>query len=151
MEEKALIESEQSGFLDRCVVAIVGLVVVARLLTPTEGADAGQTLWIVQFCLLGLVLWGYRQFRRRSVAIRWTTIDAAVGLLVAGQVVAALWVLATDGDKRAALNMLWEWIGVGTTFFLVRQTIATAVDRQRLALSLVATAVALSGLGRFHQ
>ena len=43
--------------------------------------------------------------------------------------------------------MIWEWIGLGVLFFLLRQTITTRQIRQRFLLSVVSVAVVLSSLG----
>ena len=128
-----------------------GLLFLARFLVPAESADEGETLWIVVGWLLLAVgtAWIALREGRFSLELSWP--EAAVGLLAFGQVVSALAVVATAGDKRAAVNMLWEWLGVFVAFVLIRQTRRDPA-MQRLWLSLILTAgVVLSGLGLWQR
>lgn len=134
------------NLLQCAVAAVVSALLVCRLLTPTEAAMYGETLWIAQMWLVALLLWGVASWRE-CPRLRFDGLDAVVWLLVGGQVVAALVVVATSGDKRSAINMIWEWIALGLTFFLVRQTVRTGAECRTLMLVLLATAVSLSGLG----
>jgi hypothetical protein len=125
---------------------VVGLLVV-RWLIPTESAGAGDTLWLVQLDFAAVILWAWSCLRSSNYAVRWSLFDCALWTLVAAHAISASTVFVSGGDKRTALNMVWEWIGLGTTFFLLRQTICTALDARRLASIVVALAVVLSGLG----
>lgn len=125
----------------------IGLLLAIRLLIPTEAAVHGDSLWIVQLWLgLGL-LWAWNCYVSGDYGKRFDWLDVMLWVLVAGHVISALSVVATSGDKRAALNMLWEWVGLGISLVLVRQIIRTNSERQKLLTGLVALAVALAGLG----
>lgn len=143
-------DDSASDIFDSILVMVVGALLMWRLLVPTEGSVEGRTLWIALLWPLALVVWGIAQFRSGTWRIRCGWLDAAVWLLVGGHVVSALRVLATTGDKRASLNMLWEWLSLGIAFFLVRQTLVDRSDRRNLALMLTAAAMTLAGLG-VHQ
>ncbi len=125
---------------------VIGLILV-RWLIPTESAGAGDTLWLVQLDFAALILWAWSCLRSRTYAVRCSLFDGALWTLVAAHALSAAVVCVKGGDRRIALNMAWEWVGLGTTFFLLRQTIQTALDARRLASILVAIAVVLGGLG----
>ncbi len=125
---------------------VSGLVVV-RWLIPAESAATGDTLWVVQLDLAAVILWAWAGLRSGRFVVRWSLFDSALWTLVAAHGLSAAAVFVTGGDRRTALNMAWEWVGLGITFFLVRQTIQTALDARRLASILVAIAVVLGGLG----
>jgi tetratricopeptide (TPR) repeat protein len=125
---------------------VIGLIVV-RWLIPAESGPAGDTLWIVQLDLAAVILWVWSRLRAGNYGVRWTLFDWALWALVAAHCLSAAAVFMNGGDRRTALNMAWEWVGMGTTFFLLRQTIQTVLDARRFAAIAVALAVVLSGLG----
>ena len=140
-------EAEPLGWLGALARGLVAMTVIVRLLTPTDGAITGETIWVAQLGLLAVVVWGIALFRSGTIRLEFDWIDGAVGSLVAGQIVGALCVIATSGDKRAALTMLWEWCGLGATFFLARRILSAPAERRSLLLAVAATAVSLSALG----
>jgi len=135
------------GLFDYLAGALLGAVVICRLLTPTDAAAVGETLWIAQLSLLALVVWAVAVYRSGGWRLQFHWADAAVLLLCLGHVAGALIVIATTGDKRASLNMLWEWCGAAATYFLLRWRLPTAPERRTLLLAVAASAVSLSGLG----
>lgn len=129
-------------------LAIWGLaLLVVRLFVPAESAHLGETLWIVQLWLCTATVWLLFALLRRDMRLTFDRADAAVWLLVGGQVVSALVLLATEGHKRAALNLLWEWVGVGVAVTLLRQWLAHFGGEQLLLRTLLLAAVVLAGLG----
>jgi len=135
-----------SPWIERLAAGFLSAVVICRLLTPTDAAPTGETLWIAQFSLLGLLVWACAAYRSQQVVLRFNRVDAAVGLLCLGHVIGALVVVATSGDKRAAMTMLWEWVGIAVTWFLMRQ-LGSSPERKSMLLVVAAAAVSLSGLG----
>ena len=121
-------------------------VVACRLLTATEGAVAGETLWIVQFTLLTLLVWVFAAFRNEGLRGRLDWIDAGLGLMVLGQFVAAL-VNRSQSDGRALVNMVWEWCGLLVTWFLLRRVVAQPAARRSLTVAILALVASLSGFG----
>ncbi len=142
----AAVSTESDLFAGLLRMLVSGLVVV-RWLIPAESAASGDTLWVVQLDLAIVILWAWAGLRNGRFAVRWSLFDSALWALVAAHGLSAAAVFVTGGDRRAALNMAWEWVGLGITFFLVRQTIQNALDARRLAAILVAIAVVLGGLG----
>ena len=90
---------------------------VGRPLLPSEaGAWLGDgqpwaMLWIV---LAALVL--MESISRGRLAARPGLVDLAVLALVAWQAVSAGMTLST-GSPRPTVNMLWEWVGMGASYF----------------------------------
>jgi O-Antigen ligase len=142
----AALGTESDPFAGLLRTLMSGLVVV-RWLIPAESAASGDTLWLVQLDLAIVILWAWAGLRSGRFVVRWSLFDSALWALVAAHGLSAAAVFVTGGDRRAALNMAWEWVGLGITFFLVRQTIQNALDARRLAAILVAIAVVLGGLG----
>ncbi len=138
------------SWLDRATGGLLTAVIVCRLLTPTDAAAVGETIWIAQLALLALLVWSLAGFRSGSMRVRFDWVDGSVLLFCLGPVASALVIVATDGDKRAALNMLWEWCGVGATYFLMRQMLTSTAARRSLLLVIAAAAVSLSGLGMWQ-
>src|SRR5262245_15577762 len=88
-------EAAPGGRLERLAAALLTAVVVCRLLTPTDGAVTGETVWIAQFALLVLAVWVFVVYRARMLRVDFDWIDASVLLLCAGQIAGALVVIAT--------------------------------------------------------
>jgi hypothetical protein len=116
---------------------------VARWLVPTEATAEGETLWIA-----GLWLLAGGAVAGRSI---WTgggrSADAAdVGacLLVGGHVASGLIVAFGEGDRRAAVNLLWEWLSLGVLWFAWRSVLSQDRARQALLRVMLVTAVTLS-------
>jgi tetratricopeptide (TPR) repeat protein len=127
---------------------IWGLALLAtRWFVPAESAHLGETLWIVQLWLLSACVWSLFVLLRRSRPPRLDWADGAVWLLVAGHVQSALIVLSTEGQKRYALNMLWEWVGVGVSFTLLRHWLRGAAGLQQVVRTLTIGCVVLAGFG----
>jgi len=137
-------------WLEAALLAVVGGVLVARWITPTEAASLGGTLWLALGALLACLLWAAVQYREGTLQCRLSWIDWGPGLLVLGNLVSAGLVLATTGDKRASLNLLWEWVGIAATWFLLRQLLVNEARRRQFLTLFLATGVSLSGLGVYQ-
>jgi O-antigen ligase len=124
MKPRPWIECLPGGFL--------AAVVVCRLLTPTDAAPTGETLWIAQAALGALLVWACVAYRSQQARLRLNWVDMAVGLFCLGPVVGALAVISTSGDKRAAMTMLWEWVGIAVTWFLMRAQLTCSLENCRL-------------------
>jgi O-antigen ligase len=86
---------------------------------------------------------------RPTFSLRFGGTDLAVLLLVVWTAVAALWAVHR-GTPRPAVNMLWEWVGLGLCFFLARQFVVTPRERRAVVAVMIALAVAVSGFGLYH-
>ncbi len=141
------VERFAEGNLYHLLQALVGMLIVARLLYPPESSVLGDTLWITQGWMLGVIIWGWDAFRRNDYRLRIGLMDAALWLVVLGHGLSTLWVLAGHGNQRAALNMFWEWVGLGLSFFLLRQVLRTKSHVRRLLTLMITAAVLLASLG----
>ncbi|MCH7987698.1 MAG: O-antigen ligase family protein [Planctomycetes bacterium] len=134
--------------LEKLLKWSLGVLIAARMLIPAESAVQGDSLWIVQLWLGLGVLWAWNCRVNGDDRIRFGWIDLTLWLLVAGHVVSALFVVVTaGGDQRAALNIMWEWVGLGISFFLLRQILRGRSEGRNLLVAIVAASAVLAGLG----
>ena len=123
---------------------------VARPLFPSESAAThGDGLTAVMLWIALGVFWLLGAIGRPKFSVRFGWTDATVLLLLGWYIVAAVWAVR-HGTPRPALNMLWEWIGMGLSYLLARQFIATAREARAVATVMIALAVALSGYGLYQ-
>ena len=120
---------------------------MARFFVPAESAALGDTLWLVVLWLFAGSVWFLAAFRTGERPLHWDRYNAAVWVLVVGHLVAAGSVLATEGHQRAALNMFWEWVGVGLSVSLLRRWMPARLLREQVAGVVCVTCVVLAGLG----
>ncbi|QDT52856.1 O-Antigen ligase [Caulifigura coniformis] len=137
----------QRGWLP--LLDIVGLVLIAiRWFTPTEGTFQGDTLWISQLWLGWGVLASWSALRQQ---VHWTKRGGlwawGLGLIAAGHVVAGVAVMATEGQKRSALNGLWEWVSLALAAVWFHHRASSSGFRRTFRITLIASAVGLSALG----
>lgn len=128
------------------MTTLVWGLLIARWFTPTEGTAAGDTLWLTALTLATAsgIAWAMHRFE-----VTWQRpdrLDVAVWLFSGAHIISALSVIMTSGDKRAATNMLWEWLSVAATYSLVRLAM-TRHSRPGLLRLLTMTIVALSCYG----
>ncbi len=142
-----LAEFEPDDFFQSLLKILVGMLLVARLLLPTEASVQGDTLWLVQLWLLTGLFWIWTCYRSGDYRFRFNRLDALLWLVVAGHAVATFVVLRDGGQKRAAINMTWEWVGLTAAFFLTRQVVRTGTDVARLVYAVTVVAALLAGLG----
>ncbi len=123
---------------------------VARPLFPSESAaNFGDGLSSVMLWIALAVFWLLGAVGRPRFSVRFGATDLAVLLLVVWHTAAAL--LAVEhGTPRPAVNMLWEWVGLGLCYFLARQFIVTPRESRAAAVVMIAVAVAASGYGLYQ-
>ena len=123
---------------------------VARPLFPSESAATqGDGLPVVMLWLALAVIWLVGAIGRRRFALRFGPVDAAVLVLVAWQCIAAVHAVRY-GSPRPALNMLWEWVGLGLVFFLARQLIDDAREARAVVAAMIALTAAISVYGLYQ-
>jgi hypothetical protein len=145
--DPAELRPDREGVLFAFLQALVAMLVAARMLVPPEAAVEGSTLWLVELWFVAGLIWAWDAWRRADSRLRLDLCDLAVWVIVAGHVASALWTLHIGGDRRAALNLMWEWVGLGTSFLLLRQVLRRATDARRLLVAMLCLAAALAGLG----
>jgi O-antigen ligase len=133
--------------LESVLQAWVVALIVARMLSPSESSVAGATLWITQLWLVTPVLWCWICFRRGAGRLRIDRLDWAVWAVIAGHCLSGWVVYHRGGQVRSALNMVWEWIGLGCALFMVRQVIFGQRERQQLLVVLLLVGATCAGLG----
>lgn len=123
---------------------------LARFYYVAESADRGETLGLVGLWLLALAVWVMTWWRagKPLTTLGWG--DLAVALLAGGHIVSAIRIIATQGDKRSAVNLAWEWAGVWICWFLIRQQASEPGFRRLIAAGLIATGTAVAGLGLYQ-
>jgi O-antigen ligase len=129
------------------IPALIWGLLLARWLIPTEGTAEGNTLWLTSLTLAAAAGFFWWKSRVSFEQLRFEKLDAAVWLLCGAHILSSLVVILTEGNKRAATNMLWEWLAVAVTFSLIRQTI-TFDSRPKFlrAVLVVTTALACYGI-----
>ncbi|MBI1313788.1 hypothetical protein GC176_21050 [bacterium] len=153
--------------------AVIWSLLFARWLLPAEGSAQGETLWLTALTLFAAALiWWVKSRNAASDSDvpchHLTSLDGSVLLLCGSQVFATLVVLMTEGNRRTALNLGWEWTSLVVLFLLLRaslriprqntetqQTSATqqsAITQQRVlrtgfVRAVVAIWIALAGYG----
>lgn len=120
--------------------------IVMRAYWPSEDAATGTglswvlaTLVVAAIAVMAGLLGGVARWR-------WSWADAAfLGLVL-------LVGLSTRqaGDRRGAINLAWEWAGIGVAFLLIRNLPRTRGESSAIAGALVATAVAVSAYGLYQ-
>ncbi len=137
-----LSSGDVQAWLRPWLLAAAVALLVARPLLPSESvAWRGDGLPLVMgWCCLAVVWLGATALGR-SARFRLQSTDAALAALVAWHTLAALRAVR-DEAPRPAWNMLWEWLGLGLGYFLIRQLLAT----RREARALVAVMVGLGAL-----
>ncbi|HRX77749.1 MAG TPA: O-antigen ligase family protein, partial [Pirellulaceae bacterium] len=150
--DSAIAESSDSPTGERLRPVWLGGVAalfVATPLIPSEAAPAGLgvALLMAWFALFSaFVVTGAVQ---GTLRLRLSATDVAVFVFITLHTVSAL-VLADAGQPRQTLNMLWQWIGFGVAFLLVRQVVRTAAESRALVAVMIALAVCLSMHGYFQ-
>ncbi len=160
--------SDAESLADRMRVWLLAgfaAVCVARPLVPSEGVSwlgDGHAFTMLLLILTGgylLLAWYEGRFTRR---FHWT--DAGFAALVLFCVASALlgvfvFFNGSAGNPefrarfpapRLALNMTWEWIGLGLTYFLARQLPKSALQTRVLVAIMIAMAAALAVLGLYQ-
>ncbi|QDT50827.1 O-Antigen ligase [Symmachiella dynata] len=138
---------EAPTIIETLLIAAVAMLLVWRILSPTEGATLGLGLWMAQFSFAALVLWSLGYWRRKVRSFQFHKVDIAVALFVTGHLISGLLALTGDANQRATINMLAEWAGLGATYFLMRQTFTTWDIRRQIVVILLASSAALAGYG----
>ncbi|MGQ9771491.1 MAG: O-antigen ligase family protein [Thermogutta sp.] len=130
-------------------LGLLMMVLAARPLFPSEGADLGDGVAVVML-LLGATTIGLTFFLGKSrLAIRfgWTDIIVlGVVMLAAAASLRGKMV----GTSRPAMNMLWEWLGYGLIWGLIRQLRLNARERRILLAGMAAVAVGIASYGLYQ-
>ena len=133
----------------RLALGLFAALMTARAYWPSE-IDPSQVsgsglLWVLAMLIVA-GLWIASSLFGGRFRFRWSWTDAAVVALVF-----LVGLSSTRGlDRRLAINLAWEWAGLGFAYVLARNLPRTRGESTVLAGALVATAVAVSAYGLFQ-
>lgn len=136
-----------TGGLDSLLTLLLWALFFARWLVPTEGSPEGETLWLSTFTLPVAAFWFWWQSKQLKPRLSPGLLDAAVWSLAGAHILAAILVIAGEGDKRLALNMLWEWFSLAVLVSTLRQTLLVDAARDRFRQVIVTLGVSLAVFG----
>ena len=128
---------------------ICALWVARPLLVSESAAEEGDGLAVVMLWLGLAAVWVLGLVGRKRFFFRFTRIDAAVLAVVALHMAAGIRG-ALVGHPRPAVNMIWEWVGLGMAFVLTRQVLDKACYLRAVAGVMIALAVGLAGFGVYQ-
>jgi O-antigen ligase len=127
--------------------ALVSGLVFVRWWQPTEGTLLGDTLGIVLGWFALLAWLGWIVLRGTVWTLKLDRLQWAVWLLAGGHLLSGILILVTSGDKRAAMNLIWEWLGLAIAFPLLRALLATSAARREWTVVAIAGVLTLSSYG----
>ena len=141
--------AETSERVRRIALGLTAALVTARAFWPSEpdlreGAGGGLYWLFVVFIAFGLALTSALVGGR--LRFRWSWTDALVVGLMGLVAISAFHSL----DRRPAINLAWEWVGLGLVYLLVRNLPRTQDESSTLAGVIVATAFAVSAYGLYQ-
>ena len=133
----------------RLALGLFAALMTARAYWPSETdpnqASGSGLVWVLAM-LIVVGLWIASSLFCGRFRYRWSWTDAAVVALVF-----LVGSSSTHGlDRRLAINLAWEWAGLGFAYVLTRNLSRTRGESTVLAGVLVATAVAVSAYGLFQ-
>lgn len=133
----------------RLALGLFAALMTARAYWPSEidpnQASGSGLVWVLAM-LIVTGLWIASSLFGGRFRCRWSWTDAAVVALVF-----LIGLSSTRGlDRRLAINLAWEWAGLGFAYVLARNLPRTRGESTVLAGALVATAVAVSAYGLFQ-
>lgn len=105
---------------DWSVIALAGLL-GARFFLPEESSANGETLWLVVLTLFYCAVQHFLRWRNGEGPRRPDRIDAAMITLVAAHIISSTVVVLGEGQKRAAINVAWEWLSSLLLWFEFRK------------------------------
>jgi O-antigen ligase len=135
--------------LRRVSLGLTAALMVTRAYFPSEAvseAESGRGLYWVLTLLLAAGLGVVSFWIRGATEIRWSWADLAVIALVffVGQSASAA------PERRLAINLSWDWIGLGVAYLLLRWLPRTRAESSALSGILVAAAVAVAVYGIYQ-
>jgi O-antigen ligase len=133
----------------RVALGLTAALLVARAFWPSEPDirnDAGGGLvWVFAVLIVvGLAL--ASALLGGTLRARWSWADLGMLVLVVSIALASRWAI----DRRPAINVAWEWGGIGLMYLLARNLPRTPHESKALAAVLAATAVAVAVYGLYQ-
>lgn len=136
--------------LRRYALGLTAALLTARAYWPSEpdvrnGAGSGLSWIMLLLFAAGLGIVAAVVDGRFRIRMSWTELAVIVLVGLVG-------LSATHAvDRRPAINLAWEWIGIGIAYLLVRNLPRNRDESGALAGALAATAVAVSVYGLYQE
>jgi hypothetical protein len=121
-----------------------------RFFLPAESAAQGDTLWIVSLWIICGLACAAATWYGALPRIKLDWLDGSVALWIGCQIVSGIAVVLTTGEKRSAMNMTWEWVGLGITWVIVRHGLPRTGTRRAIQVGMIATGTVLAGYGLYQ-
>jgi O-antigen ligase len=111
---------------------------------PTTGSGSGLLWDLMMMAAAGLAIAGTLLGGR--FRFRWSWADVAFVVLIGLVVVSA----GRGLDRRSAMNLSWDWVGIGLAYILARWLPRSAAESRVLAGALMISAVAVSAYALYQ-
>ncbi len=148
--ESTIAESDTGWNWQEIWTGLVAAVFFSRFFLPAESAAQGDTLWIVGLWIVCGLAWTAGAWRGTFPRIHWDWLDASAAVWIGGQVVSAVVVILTAGEKRSAANMAWEWLAIGIVWLILRHGIVERTARNGFLQAMIVTGVVLGAYGLYQ-
>jgi O-antigen ligase len=135
--------------LRRLALGLLAALITARAYWPSEpdlkrGAGAGLVWVLAMLVTAGIALAAPLVGGRFRFRLSWTDVAVVTLMFLVG-------LSSTRGlDRRVAINLAWEWAGLGFAYVLTRNLPRNRGESTALAGALVATTVAVSVYGLYQ-
>jgi O-antigen ligase len=132
------------------LLAATAALLAARLNLPVEihplidGEGMPQVmLWCLTAVAAAALAW------QRGWRIAWTAADWAFAALLTWHTASAWWAVRS-GAPRPALSAMWEWLGLGLTYYVLRVAAPRGREARALVAGMLSVAAALAALGIYQ-
>jgi hypothetical protein len=132
------------------LAAMCSTLFFVRFFLPAESAAQGETLWIVALWIVCGLTCAAGSWCGALPRIRLDWLDGSVALWIGCQIVSGIAVVLTTGEKRSAMNMTWEWVGLGITWLIIRRCLLRTGARRAIQVGMIATGTVLAGYGLYQ-
>ncbi len=123
-------------------------VLVAQVLLPSE-SQPQRVLPLVMLLLALGAAWSLVAMLGKGSKLVFGWVDGLLLGMFAWIAIAGM-IGSQTGAPRPALNALWNWIGLAVAYFLARQLVTTATQRNAVAVVMIALAAAAGGHGLYQ-
>ena len=135
--------------LRKLALGLAVALIAARAYFPSEARSEQETgvglVWVLAMLVVASIAVAAAWVSGRS-RIRVSLADVGVIALVALVCLSA----RIAAEKRIAVNLAWEWVGLGLTYVILRSLPRSRSESSAIAGVLVATAVAVSSYGLYQ-
>ena len=146
------VEAPWIGFgelLRRIALGLTAALIVARAYWPSEHAaevDTGRGLgWVFALLIVAGIAIASKLIGG-TTALRWSWTDGAVYALIFLVGISSI----RGAERRVAINLAWEWAGIGVAFALTRNLPRGRGEASALAWVLAGTATAVAVYGLYQ-